>query len=63
MDPLTVLVLVAALGTAGALASGIASMAYDGEIGHKSSAEWMVWRVGLQGAAFLIILLALLVSG
>jgi len=63
MDPLTVLVLIAALGTAGALASGIASMASNGEIGHRNSVQWMNVRVGLQAAAFLLILLGLMISG
>jgi hypothetical protein len=43
------------------LASGIYSMAHDGEVAHLRSAQWMVWRVVLQGAAFLLILFALLV--
>jgi len=55
-------VLLAALGTAGALASGSSSMAHDGEVARKSSARWMVWLVGRQGAAFFVILPALLVS-
>ena len=62
MDPLTLLVFLAALGTIAALASGIAAMAWDGEVGHKNSVQWMTWRVGCQAAAFLIILLALLAS-
>ncbi len=62
MNAFALLVFVAAFATAVALASGIASMAHDGEVGHYSSAQWMTWRVVLQAAAFLMILLALLVS-
>jgi len=59
MNILVLLVFVAVLATLVSLASGIASMAYDGEVGHRSSAQWMVWRVVFQATAFLIILLAL----
>lgn len=62
MNILTLLVFVAMLATLASLASGIASMAYDGEVGHQSSAQWMVWRVVFQAAAFLLILLALFAS-
>lgn len=63
MDALTLLVFIAAFATVAALVSGIASMAYDGEVGHRTSAQWMNWRVGFQAATFLIILLAFLASG
>lgn len=63
MNILELLIIVAALATVASLASGIASMACDGEVGHYNSAQWMVWRVAFQAAAFLIILFALLVSG
>lgn len=56
---LTSLVFMAVLATLASLASGIAAMAHGGEIGHQSSAQWMVWRVLFQAAAFLIVLLAL----
>ena len=62
MDILTMLVLTAVLATLVSLTSGIASMTHDGEVGHYSSAQWMVWRVVFQAAAFLIILFALLVA-
>lgn len=62
MDALTLMVFIAMFATVTALASGIASMAYDGEVGHRTSAQWMNWRVGLQAVTFLIILLALLLS-
>jgi hypothetical protein len=53
---------VAALAVLGSLASGLYSMAHDGEVAHQTSAQWMVWRVVFQGAAFLLILLALFVA-
>lgn len=62
MNVLELLVIVAALATVVSLASGIASMAYDGEVGHYNSAQWMVWRVAFQAVAFLLILFALFVS-
>lgn len=62
MDILTMLVLMAVLATVVSLTSGIASMAHDGEVGHYNSAQWMVWRVVFQAAAFLIILFALFVA-
>jgi hypothetical protein len=59
MSPIKLLVLVAGLAVLASLASGIYSMAHDGEVAHLRSAQWMVWRVVFQGAAFLLILLAL----
>jgi hypothetical protein len=61
MSPVKLLVLVAALAVLGSLASGLYSMAHDGEVAHQTSAQWMVWRVVFQGAAFLLILFALFV--
>jgi len=60
MNILTLLVLLAAAATVVSLVSGISSMAYGGEIGHRTSAEWMVWRVAFQAAALLLIVMALL---
>jgi len=62
MSPIKLLVLMAGLAVLASLASGVASMAHDGEVAHQSSAQWMVWRVVLQGAAFLLILFALFVA-
>ncbi len=62
MSILTWLVFAAALAVVASLASGIVSMVYDGEVGHYNSAQWMVWRVVFQAAAFLIILFAILQS-
>jgi hypothetical protein len=61
MSPVKLLVFVAALAVLGSLASGLYSMAHDGEVAHQTSAQWMVWRVVFQGAAFVLILFALFV--
>ena len=63
MNMLTLLVVVAVVATIVSLASGISSMAFDDEVGHRTSAEWMIWRVVFQAAAFVLILLALLGPG
>jgi len=62
VHPLASVVFAAAFATVATLASGIASMAFNGQVGHRSSAQWMIWRVGLQAAAFLTILVILLGS-
>ncbi|HSC94160.1 MAG TPA: hypothetical protein VLC73_04270 [Burkholderiales bacterium] len=62
MSALTVFVLLTAMAVVAAFASGIVSMAYNGEIAHQSSAQWMVWRVAFQAAVFLLILFAILVA-
>lgn len=62
MSILTWLVFAAALAVLASFASGIASMVYDGEVGHYNSPQWMVWRVVFQAAAILIILFAILES-
>lgn len=59
MNILTVAVLVAMLATIASFASGITSMAYDGEVAHRKSGEWMIWRVALQGVTVALLLLAL----
>lgn len=58
MSPIALLVFVAALAVMVALASGLYSMAHDGEVAHQTSAQWMVWRVVLQAAAVLLIFFA-----
>jgi hypothetical protein len=58
MSPIALFVFLAALGVLAALASGLYSMAHDGEVGHQTSAQWMVWRVVLQGLAILLIFFA-----
>lgn len=58
MSPIAVLVFVAALAVMAALASGLYSMAHDGEVAHQTSAQWMMWRVVLQAVAVLLIFFA-----
>lgn len=60
MNMLTLFVVVAAVATIVSLASGISSMAINGEVGHRTSAQWMIWRVVFQAATFVLILLTLL---
>lgn len=59
MSPISLFVFIAALAVLAALASGLYSMSHDGEVAHQTSAQWMVWRVVLQGAAVLLIFLAI----
>jgi hypothetical protein len=59
MTVFTMLVFLAALATLVALASGVAAMASHGEIAHRTSEQWMIWRVVFQGAALLIVLAAI----
>lgn len=61
MTFLTMMVFLATLAVVASLATGIVSMAKNGEIAHRKSEQWMVWRVALQGLAFVLIMLA--VSG
>jgi hypothetical protein len=59
---LTFLILGAAVATVFSLVAGITSMARDGEVGHRTSAQWMTSRVVFQAAALVLILLALAIS-
>jgi hypothetical protein len=62
MTVFTILVFLAALATVVSLASGITAMAHHGDIGHRSSEQWMMWRVVFQAAAVLVILAAIIGS-
>jgi hypothetical protein len=62
MTVFATLALLAALATIAALTSGITAMAHHGEVGHRSSEEWMVWRVVFQAAAIFIVLSAIVAS-
>jgi len=59
MNFLTFLALTAALAVVVSLTCGITSMANHGEVVHRNSAQWMVWRVAFQAAAFLVIVFSL----
>lgn len=58
MSMVTLLVILAALCVVGSLAFGIAAMARHGEIGHRTSAQWMTMRVTFQAVALGLILMA-----
>lgn len=58
MNMMTLLVVVALLCVVGSLALGIAAMTQHGEVGHRTSAQWMTMRVLFQGVALGLILLA-----
>jgi hypothetical protein len=60
MNMLTLFIVIAAAAAVYSLISGITAMSHDGEVGHRTSAEWMTWRVVFQGAAIVLILLAML---
>ena len=62
MSILTLLVIVATVAVIVSLATGISSMAFNDEVGHRTSAEWMTWRVVFQAAALALIVLALLLE-
>ncbi len=62
MTLLNILIVVALLATAGALFSGIASMAHGGKFDDRHSHQFMFARVGLQGRTLALLLIALLVS-
>ncbi len=58
MSLMTLLVVVALLCVIGSLAFGVAAMTQHGEVGHRTSAQWMTMRVVFQGVALALILLA-----
>jgi hypothetical protein len=63
MDLLKPFVIVATLAVIAVLIMGISAMSSGGEVAHRSSVQWMTWRVGLQAIAFLLVLLALIGLG
>jgi hypothetical protein len=60
MNLFTVFILVAVAAVIFSLISGVYAMAHEGQPGHRSSAEWMTWRVVFQAGAIALILLAML---
>jgi len=62
MTTLTFLVLLALFATVVALGTGIGSMVLGGTFDEKHSDQLMMLRVGLQGLAVVLILLALVAS-
>ncbi|MDH5536576.1 MAG: twin transmembrane helix small protein [Betaproteobacteria bacterium] len=59
MDAMKILVILAVLAVIGSLAAGISSMVTGGEVAHRRSEQWMTWRVGLQAAAVVLLIIAL----
>jgi hypothetical protein len=62
MTLLNVLVVVALIATVVTLFSGIASMAHGGEYDARHSTQFMLARVGAQGLALALLLIALMMS-
>jgi len=62
MTLLNILILAALLATAAALIGGIVSMAHGGEYDKRHSAQFMFARVGFQGLALVLLIVALLVA-
>ena len=62
MSLLTIVILLAMVATVAMLVMGIGSMAHGGEYDEKHETQFMFARVGLQGATFLLLLLALFLA-
>ena len=62
MSLLSLMIILAALATVGALGAGVVSMVRGGEYDEKHSTQLMVARVGFQGAALVLLLVALYIA-
>lgn len=62
MDVLTFAVMVALAATVGVLLWGVGSMAHGGRYDREHSEQIMFTRIGVQVVAFVLILLALILS-
>ncbi len=62
MNPLTLMIVLALIATIAALGAGIFSMVRGGEFDRKHGTELMFARVGFQGIALALLLVALLLS-
>ena len=62
MTTLTAIIVIGLLAAAGALLSGIVSMAHGGDFDQRHSHQFMFARVGLQGITLLLIVLVLLTT-
>ena len=58
MDILTVVIVGALLMTVAMIGTGIWSMAHGGEFDRQHSTQFMMARVGMQGATLLLLILA-----
>ncbi len=62
MNPVTLLILLGMLLTIIALGLGIGSMMRGGEFDRKHSGDFMMLRVGAQGATLIVLLIALIIT-
>ena len=62
MNLLTILIILSLIAAIVSLGWGISSMAHGGEFDSKHSADFMGARVGFQGLAVVLIVLALIVA-
>lgn len=62
MNVFAALALLAALAAVISLISGITAMVSNGEVAHRSSAEWMNWRVAFQAIALVCVAVAITAS-
>jgi hypothetical protein len=60
MNIMTLLIVTAVLCVIASLVLGLAAMAHHGEIGHRTSSQWMTMRVTFQAVALVLVLLSLL---
>jgi hypothetical protein len=62
MNMMTLLFIAAVLAVIGSLGFGIAAMGRNGEIMHRTSAQWMTLRVAFQTVAVGVLLLMFLLA-
>jgi len=62
MEVLNLAIIGALIMTVGLIGTGVWSMAHGGEFDRKHSTQIMFARVGMQGVAFLLLLLAVYLS-
>lgn len=62
MSLLSFMIILALLATVGALGAGIVSMVRGGEYGRQHGTQLMTARIGFQGVAVFLMLVALLVA-
>lgn len=59
MNLLTIAILVAILAVVYSLIGGLSSMVARKEVGHHTSEQWMMMRIGFQSLAVVLLLVAL----
>lgn len=62
MNSMTLLFIAAVLAVIGSLGLGIAAMGRNGQVLHRTSAQWMTLRVAFQAVAVGAVLLMLLLA-